>query len=73
MTDETGLPCRTQNRGHKSIGKTVIAPSDHSELVPAEIVEQEISGTDLISTCDRDTLGRGHKETDFFSLRFVAD
>jgi len=28
----------------------MIAPSDHFEILPAELVKHEITGTDLIST-----------------------
>lgn len=35
----------------------MIAPGDHCELFSAEIVKQEITGTDLISAGYRGTLG----------------
>lgn len=51
----------------------MIAPSDHFELVPAEIVKHEIAETDLISTRYWGKLAWRHQETDLFSLGFVDD
>ncbi len=51
----------------------MIAPGDHFELVPAEIVKHEITDKDLISTGYCGILVSCHQETDLLSLRFVND